>query len=361
MTNVQQLLQGLDLPRIHACPDCWDTARKGLVLQFASEEFGRTPPAPKEVRVEKVKEWSKFGGKAWARQVNLSFDTPEGVFSFPVTLFVPAKAEGKVPAFVHIAFRVSSQVQLYLHQREYYGDPTAPVEEIIDGGCAVAVFCYHDVSVDFDDGFSTGIAPMYPRKKYDWGKIGMWAFAASRVMDYLQTVDEVDHARIAVVGHSRLGKTALWCGVQDERFACAISVQSGCAGAALSRDNAGERIHQITERFPHWFNKKYPEWSHREEEMPFDQHMLLAAMAPRAVYVSSAAEDAWACPRNEFLALAAAAEVYEALGIPGIERETLPETGENRVSARMGYHVRAGEHYFSREDWQHYIDFLKNL
>ncbi|MBE5808616.1 MAG: hypothetical protein E7317_09805, partial [Clostridiales bacterium] len=275
----------------------WRARRAELIDMLAREEYGYTPQAPDEVTGTVESSAEAFAAKAVQETVTLSFDTPNGGFSFPFTLIVP-HADGPAPVFVVIAFRPDVP------------DKYLPMEEIIDRGYAVATFCYKDVTSDSAE--MDGIASMYPwDEKTGWGKIGMWAFAASRVMDYLETRPDIDASRACVTGHSRLGKTALWCGAQDERFGMVISNDSGCSGAALSRDKLGETVKAITDVFPYWFCGNYAAWADREEEMPFDQHMLLSLIAPRKLYVCSAEQDAWADPENEYLACCAASEAWQ--------------------------------------------------
>ena len=199
------------------------------------------------------------------------------------------------------------------------------------------------------------------RGSRDCGKIGLWAYAAMAVMDYAMTLPELDHQRISVVGHSRLGKTALLAGALDERFFCAFSNDSGCSGAAISRQKDGESIAKITKVFPYWFSEHYGSYAGREEELPFDQHWLIAANYPHKVYVASAEEDLWACPINEYLSCVAASEYYLERGCLGfVHPDRLPTLGERFHEGEVGYHLRGGVHYFSREDWLYYIEFLKS-
>lgn len=179
------------------------------------------------------------------------------------------------------------------------------------------------------------------------------------MMDYASTLPELDHGRITVVGHSRLGKTALLTGALDGRFYCAFSNDSGCSGAAITREKTGEHIADIMQKFPYWFSETYAKYIDNEEALPFDQHWLIAANAPHKVYVASAEEDTWACPEKEFLACIAASEYYEALtGVGFIHTGSRPSTKRRHHSGNIGYHMRRGTHYLSREDWDNFIKFL---
>ena len=190
----------------------------------------------------------------------------------------------------------------------------------------------------------------------------IWAWAASILRDYAETLDYLDHERCAVIGHSRLGKTALVAGMIDERFKIAISNDSGCSGAALSRDKLGEDIDFICNRFPFWFCENYYKYKRNEHKLPFDQHFLLASIAPRRVYVASAEEDLWADPMSEYLSCFAASEVYEKLGLKGFVAEEKPPAEDSFYHAgEIAYHIRRGKHYLSRKDWNYYMDYIKNL
>ena len=275
----------------------WPLRRKEILNLLAKEEYGFSPPPPAFVEAETtLLENRAWAGKAEHREIALKFPTPKGEFSFPADLVLPF-SEKKTPLLIYISFT------------KYPIGKYGPIEEIVDSGYALATFCYEDVTADKDDDFSSGLAAMFDRTQdgADWGKISMWAWAASRVMDYAQTLDSIDKKRIFCIGHSRLGKTSLWCGAQDERFAAAVSNDSGCGGAAIAMDKTGERIQQITSRFPYWFCKSYQKYIGKEQDLPFDQHWLLALLAPRPVYVASGSEDNWADPYSEFLACVAVA------------------------------------------------------
>ncbi len=352
---IHQLLEARKLPNLFelndgtavTCPEAWEKRRKELIALLSDQLFGHTPAAPAQVTCEILStDENAFAGKAVFEKLSLSFDTPKGTFAFPVSFITP-KAVSPAPLFVAISFRPDVP------------DKYLPIEEIIDQGYAVANFCYNDVTTD--NGEETGIMTHYPRDpKTGWGKIGMWAFAASRVLDYALTRGDIDGSRVAVVGHSRLGKTALWCGAQDERFSMVISNDSGCSGAAISRGKIGETIALITQadRFPYWFCGNYLGWANREYEAAFDQHMLLALAAPRRLYVCSAVEDSWADPESEFLCSAAASPVWALYGKAGlISPDALPEVDSAHHDGHVGYHLRAGCHYLSRTDWNRYIEY----
>jgi hypothetical protein len=186
----------------------------------------------------------------------------------------------------------------------------------------------------------------------------MWAFAASRVLDYLLTRAEIDGARVAVSGWSRLGKTALWCGAQDERFSMAISTESGCGGAALHRGKAGESPRDIVGRFGYWFCPNYAVHAENAAEAPFDQHFLLACVAPRALFVGSARMDEWADPVSEFLGAAAASAAYTLLDAKGlVAPDGFPRPGRELLEGSIGYLLREGSHGMSRQDWLSHMRF----
>jgi hypothetical protein len=186
------------------------------------------------------------------------------------------------------------------------------------------------------------------------GAIGAWAWSLSRIADYLQGIPEIDHERLTVIGHSRLGKAALWAGAQDERFSRVIANNTGCMGAALSRRRFGETLGIITRNFPYWFAPGLSRYADDEETLPVDQHQLLALIAPRPLYLGSAEEDLWADPRGELLALREAAKVYRLFGIEAAIPDQLPAVGTS-VGEHLRFHRRAGKHDITPEDWAFYL------
>ena len=306
--------------------------------------YGKTPEAA-AVSVEVTKELPKaLGGLANWKKITVSFDTPKGRFSFPADVLTPNGVE-KPRLMVHIQFH------------KEFSDRFFPAEEILSTKTALALFDYQDVTSD-DGDFSNGLAAHFERGEGDSvGKIGLWAYAASRLLDALLLLGIDGGGHVGVAGHSRLGKTALWCGAQDERFTFVYSSQSGAGGASLARGKAetGEKVADLIRNFPYWFCPNYAQFAHKEDEMPFDQHMLLACVAPRLLYVGSASEDLWAEPKSEFLGALAASEAYGGKGL--VTPDRYPKPGELLHKGDVGYHMRHGTHYFAREDWLSLLSF----
>ncbi len=323
-----------------------------LIDLLLHEEYGFLPSAPIEVTASSDSTDTRFcAGKAELKHMTLHCKAAWGEFSFPFTYSCPTKVQKPVPAFMHINFR------------DLIPDAYQPTEEITDHGYAVLTFCYKDVTSD-DGDFTNGLAGVvYPdgtRAPDQCGKIGLWAWAAMALMDYAMTLPELDHGRISVCGHSRLGKTALLAGALDKRFCCAFSNDSGCSGAALAREAEGETIEVITKVFPYWFSEDYKRYVNCEDKMPFDQHFLLAANAHHLVYVASAEEDLWASPKNEYLSCVAASGYFKALGKVGfVHPDRLPTVGDAFQDGSIGYHLRGGKNYLSRDDWNRYFEYLE--
>lgn len=323
--------------------------RQQLLELLLREEYGFLPSAPLSLTAEEIKFDKKFcAGKAPLQTLQLTAHCAFGDFSFPVRYFCP-KSETPVPCVILLNFRPNVPDQ-YL-----------PAEEIADLGYAVISICYQEVSSD-DGDFTCGLAGLvYPdgkRQPDQCGKIGLWAWAALRAFEYALTLPELDHNRISVAGHSRLGKTALLAGALEPRLYCAWSNDSGCSGAAIARGNTGETIDDICRKFPYWFCENYYKYANNEASLPFDQHFLLAANADHKVYVASAEGDLWACPPNELLSCREATAYFENKGKTGlIAPERLPTVGDVFHEGSIGYHLRPGLHYLSREDWQKFILF----
>ena len=337
---IQDLLKERNLPKL--------LSRDEMLAILQNEIYGFMPKRPERVdfEVEENVIPSFCAGKAVCNKVYAKCQVNGKEFCFPFYATIPTDGK-KHPFFVHINFRPDVP------------DRYQPTEELIDNGFAVLSFDYNDVTKDNDD-FTDGLAGVLynngERQANDPGKIAMWAWAAQRVMDYAETLTDVLDLECATVcGHSRLGKTALLTAATDERFAFGYSNDSGCSGAAVSRGKQGETIEKICNRFGYWFCENYKQYMNQEETMPFDQHYLVASIAPRRVLVGSASEDLWADPVSEFLCCVAASPAF-ANGFRYENR--LPEIGDEFLTGDIGYHLRKGLHYFGREDWQRLIKFI---
>lgn len=330
----------------------WQTRRDEIAEILQHYYCGYEPPIKPQVTGKVVYEDARaaFAGKALYQKIEIESKLTTGSFTFPCHLIRPKNAE-RAPVFVYLSFS------------SFIVDELLPAEEIIDAGFAVAHFYYQDLAPDTADDFSNGIALSYGRNPFDaWGKVRMWAWGASRIMDYLQTREEFDKERIAVVGHSRLGKAALVCGAFDQRFSLVVSNDSGGAGAAIFRGKEGEMVKNFRGGTSgHWFAGNFKNYVRKEDEMPFDMHYLLAMIAPRNLYVCSAKEDGHADPKSEFLSCMAASPVYELLGETGfVAEDKIPQGVVSYHSGAIGYHMREGSHFLSRYDWQKFIEYRNN-
>ncbi|HEY3371286.1 MAG TPA: hypothetical protein VGK10_10585 [Prolixibacteraceae bacterium] len=358
--------------------------RPEILKLFTREVYGKVPG---ELGIAEVKVWettdNALNGLARRKQLSLFFQNNKQNLEVNVLMYLP-KSSQKVPVF--IAYNFTGNHAVYndpairlteswvannpsvgiinnrvTEQSRATADSRWPVEEIIKAGYGLVTIYYGDVDPDKDD-FSDGIHPLFYKagqtqpESDEWGSIAAWAWGLSRVMDYLQSDPQVDAGKVAVLGHSRLGKAALWAGATDPRFAMVISNESGCGGAALSKRKYGETVQIINTSFPHWFCDNFLKYNEKEELLPLDQHMLLALIAPRPLYVASAEGDQWADPRGEFLAAKYASAVYELMGKEGLPVKEMPVVN-HPVMGTIGYHIRSGKHDLTNYDWTQYIQF----
>lgn len=372
-------------------PEVWyREQRPNLLETFASHVYGRVPEGDIDVEY-KVLERTEgaLDGKAVRKQVRIIFRSGDLEHSLDVLIYLPTSAPRFAPVVLGMNFMGNHTIHpdpgIRLadgwipedHPIEGIVNNRAteasrgqrshrwPVEMILERGISLATIYCGDLDPDYDYGFHNGVHPLFYRdgqtrpEPDEWGAISAWAWGLRRAMDYFETDVDIDHNRVVLLGHSRLGKAALWAGAQDERFACVISNDSGCVGAALSRRRFGETIAAINLRFPHWFCDNFQQYNEREDALPVDQHMLLAKIAPRPLYVASAVEDFWADPRGEFLALKSAEPVYTLLGKEGLPVDEPPAIGDP-VWRDIGYHIRSGGHDITAFDWQQYLDFIEH-
>ena len=326
--------------------------REKALKLLLEEEYGCPLPRPDSLEFEEIKvAEDAFAGKAVHRTVEAKITWNGRAFSFPFQ-FVCPKAGQPVPAVVLTNFTSAAP------------DPCLPSEELCDLGLAVASFGCADVSPDNGD-FEAGAGGLFQVDRSlptAPGKLAIWAWAASVLRDYLETRPEVDQEYTAVAGHSRMGKTALLAGALDRRFQYVFSNESGCAGAALYRGKTGETAKDIWSRFPYWFCPQFEQCTGDPETLDFDQHFLLSAIAPRKLYVCSAQEDLWSDPAGELRGCQAASAAYEALGLPGlILEDSQPQVGKVYHQGNIGYHLRSGSHFLSREDWQKFMQFFRGI
>jgi hypothetical protein len=363
----------------------WLKKRRPEILKlFTNEVYGKVPG---ELGISEVKVWESadnaLNGLARRKQLSVFFRKDNRSLELNVLMYLPKTTE-KVPVFLAYNFSgnhtICSDPNIRLTESWVANDPSVgiinnqvteqsrgtdsqswPVEEIIKAGYGLVTVYYGDIDPDKND-FSDGIQPFFYKEGQtspeldEWGSIAAWAWGYSRVMDYLEQEPLVDSKKVALLGHSRLGKTALWAGATDPRFAMVISNESGCGGAALSKRIFGETVQTINTSFPHWFCSNFHEYSNNEDKLPVDQHMLLALIAPRPLYIASAEDDKWADPRGEFLSAKYASAVYELLGLEGLPAKEMPEVN-HPVMGTIGYHIRSGKHGLTEYDWKQYIKF----
>ena len=358
--------------------------RPDILNKFTEEVYGRVPG---KLDISDVKIWETstdaIHGLAIRKQLSLFFRNNDRSLEVNVLMFLP-KSEQKVPVFLAYNFAGNHTVyddpNIRLTESWVANDPSVgiinnqvteqsrgsasdrwPVEEIIKAGYGLVTVYYGDIDPDKNDS-TDGIESLFYQenqtqpKSEEWGSIASWSWGLSRVLDYLEKDKLVDSKKVAVLGHSRLGKAALWAGANDQRFAMVISNESGCGGAALFRRKFGETIQLINTNFPYWFCGNFKKYNDNEADLPVDQHMLLALIAPRPLYVASAEDDKWSDPRGEFLSAKYASVVYQLLGEEGLPAKEMPEVN-HPVMGTIGYHIRSGKHDLTLYDWRQFIKF----
>ena len=415
----------------------WEKVRRPEILKtFEDEMFGRSPlPTPEKQHYEVMYvDSSALGGLATRKEVNIFFNEGKDAY-LTMLLYIPNAVEGPVPAFLGVNFKgnwgVCKEEGIYqppfrankkhnIIENQRRGDAASrwPLEMILKAGYAVATYYRGDTSPDIDNGHNNALHRSYYRKgqkhpeKDEWGTIGAWAWGLSRCLDYLETDNAVNAEKVAVFGHSRLGKTSLWAGATDPRFALVISNCSGCGGAAISRRHFGETVQAINRTFNHWFCDNFKKYNENEASLPIDQHELLALIAPRPLYVVSATGDGWADPHGEFISACEASRVYNLYGLPGLigtdgkpvtkslniclsdptvqaisgvdvdveaieaamadvkkngtkaqrkiealKYAPMPAPDQPLLDGTVGYHIHTGKHDINAFDWSQYIKF----
>lgn len=360
----------------------WETVRRPEILALFQENvYGKTPETKVPVRVVvNSVDNNALNGSAIRKQISLYLGEKEST-KMDILLYLPAKIKKPVPVFLGLNFEgnhsINADPGITLSTRWMRYDKVRGivnhfsteasrgvqagrwnVEEILARGYGVATVYQGDIELDRVARSAEDVHNLFPKPgPGDWGSIGAWSWGLSRALDYLITDKDVDGKRVAVLGHSRLGKAALWAGALDKRFALVISNNSGEGGASLYRRNYGERIADLTKAVPYWFCENFKGFTGHEDALPVDAHELIALIAPRPIYVASAVEDTWADPKGEFLSLYHAGPVYKLYGKKGLESDQQPGVGEPVGSGSLGYHVREGVHNVTLFDWQQYLNF----
>ena len=376
--------------------ETWENRRRPELLElFAREVYGRTPAGrPEKMRwaVTSV-DRAALGGKAVRKEITVWFTARDDGPKMHLLIYQPAGAPGAQapwPAFLGLnyfgnqcvnadpgitpsqAWMRTAPEQKIVDNRATEGTRGAHasrwnVETVLARGYATATLYYGDLCEDRSEGLTRDVGALFQtasvdgRRPDEWGSIGIWAWGLSRAMDVLAEDPEIDARRIALHGHSRLGKTALWAGAQDERFALVISNDSGCGGAKLSRREYGQTVEDINLTFPFWFNRNFRAYNRREHALPVDQHELIALIAPRPVYVASAEGDQWADPRGEFLSVKGAEPVYRLYGRTGLGTDDFPAVDHPMQGDGLAYHIRTGKHDITAYDWAQYLDYADRV
>lgn len=361
----------------------WEKKRRPELLQFFTQNVYGEVPGDIKISSAKVVEESNnaINGKATRKQVELSFQKNGLTLDFTILIYLPKGIE-KAPVFVGYNFygnhTITNDVNIIIsdawtRDNESFGiinnqlteqsrgvrNNRWAIEKMIDAGFGLATIYYGEVDPDKND-FSDGIQPFFYRDNQqqpasnEWGSISAWAWGLSRAMDYFEQDEGIDESKVIVFGHSRLGKTSLWAGASDQRFAAVISNCSGCGGAALSKRKIGETVGRINNSFPYWFCRNFRTYNNNESALPVDQHELLALIAPRPLYVASAQEDKWADPYGEFLSAFYASPVYQLFGKKGITANEMPAVNQP-IQNTVAYHIRTGKHDVTDFDWEQYI------
>lgn len=367
----------------------WSQRRSQILDQFSTQMYGHFPSSSCGVECKLIESGASCDGKARRLQYRLTLATETAEISMDLLVFVPSNATGPVPAFMGYSFygnhtvaddaeitvtdawcRDSKDKGVADNRASAEGRGTSKsrwaVEQIVDAGYGLVTAYYGDIDPDMDDGFENGVHRLFPEHQPSknhpdrWGSISAWAWGLGRFLDACGEIEAIDEDRVIAIGHSRLGKTSLWATAMDTRFAAGISNNSGCGGAALSKRAIGETVGRINTVFPHWFCGNFKKYNLNESKLEFDQHQLIASIAPRPVYVASASGDRWADPHGELLASYEAAKFYEKLGFPNVLQESLPTPG-TAFQGRVSYHLRDGKHNITDWDWTRYIRFADEI
>ena len=362
----------------------WTRVRRPEILRMIeTTQFGRAPGKPAKVVVDRFDTGTvALGGKAIRRQTTLYFTDDRSGPKAELLSYVPADAKGPVPLLLQISFSPNQNVvadsgikvgeMWSAREKKRVPAPAGggfgrvDVLPFLASGFGFATLYYGDIEPDFDGGIPFGIRGRYLKPGQtqpaddEWGAIAAWAWGLRRVMDHLETEPAIDAKRVALLGSSRLGKTVLWTGATDERFAIILASVSGESGAALSRRNYGETVRHMTDssRYDYQFARRYQSYGDRVDQLPFDAHMLVSLIAPRPLLLQTGDTDFWSDPKGEYLAAVAASPVWRLLGTEGLAIDRYPAAGEP-VLSRLGYYMHAGRHGILPQDWPVFLAYMR--
>ena len=342
----------------------WKTKRRPEILKlYQTEIYGRIPDATPKVKWEIVDtDPTAKGNTALMRRAVGRIGDSADTQPINMTIYTPAKAASRVPLILLLNFGGGPPVQGRGGANAFTEPPVAA--DILARGWGYAMVGYNDIQPDRANTFNQGVigATLKPGQQQpaadEWGTISAWAWGVSRIVDFLETDRLVDARKIALFGHSRLGKTALWASALDERIAAVYASCSGEMGAALARRDWGETVDDMTQNFPYWFAANFQKYTGRWNQMPVDAHMLIALSAPRPVYVTGGTQDQWADPKGEFLAAVAAGPVYRLLGKKDLGTTELPPLDTPLVNGDIGWHYHTGGHAATEADWKAFVSFV---
>jgi pimeloyl-ACP methyl ester carboxylesterase len=336
----------------------WEKQRRPEIIKlFEVNIYGQMPKAFDSIAFFVTNESpTAMGGKAKLKEVVIAVSKNGKTVRINLVLFVPNNVVKPAPAFLLINNRGQDNTDAARATKSEFW----PAEMLIDSGYAIAAFHVSDLAPDDKVTYINGVLQLYPEQLIDstgMKAIGAWAWGASRVMDYFEKDKDIDSKKVAIVGHSRGGKAALWAAAEDRRFAMCVTNCSGNSGAALARRQFGERINRINTVFPHWFNDNYKKYNNNENSLPVDQHMLIALVAPRPLYATNASKDLWADPTGTFLSLKNAEKVYALYGVKSSLPASPPGINQPVLLSPLAYHNREGEHNLTLYDWGNFIKF----
>ena len=363
----------------------WAQQRRPEIIRlFEENQYGRCPPKPDDLRFDVFdNDPTALDGKAIRKQITVFFNGKPDSPQMHVLMYLPPSAATRpVPVFLCLSFTSVFQITadpgvkittVWDTKKKATSQPSElmrgrsakgwPIETVLSRGYGIAFVYYCDIEPDFAGGLPLGVRALYLKPGEtdvgpdEWGAVAAWGWGLSRAQDYLETDRQVDSAHTIIMGHSRLGKTVMWAGARDTRFAMTVASCSGEGGAALSRRDYGETVADLNKKFPYQFARNYQKYGEHVDQLPVDSHMLVALMAPRPLYLNTGSEDRWSDPRGEFLAAVAGSPVYELLGKKGIGATEMPPLDTPLLDGDVGYQCHTGKHEVLASDWDRFLDF----